>query len=365
MSSNVSEESVREQLKKVSDPALEKDLVSLRQLTDVAVTGKDVKLGIELITPAYPQAMRDELSERVTNALEDLGADKVTIEYTAKVAAKPPPSDKARVPGVKNIIAVAAGKGGVGKSTVATNLAIALKKHGASVGMFDADVFGPSLPQMLGPPEIPAQTTTGQKIVPAIHHGLKVISIGFFVEKDKAVVWRGPMVHRLLQQFLDDVSWGELDYLIVDLPPGTGDVQLSLSQLIPISGAVMVTTPQEVALIDVVKGIQMFGNVAIPIFGIVENMSYYECPACGHHDEIFAHGGGKRLAQDENIEFLGEIPIDAKVRFGGDAGVPVVLAAPDSPHAQMFMTLASKIAVKAAQKVLAEGRRSPSLTVIR
>jgi len=309
--------------------------------------------------------LRDELRDRIERALKELGASKVRVEFTAKVAARPAPSDKARLPGVKTIIAVAAGKGGVGKSTVATNLAIALKNHGATVGMLDADVFGPSLPQMLGPPEIPAQTTVGQKIVPAVHHGLKVISIGFFVEKDKAVVWRGPMVHRLLQQFLEDVEWGELDYLICDLPPGTGDVQLSLSQLIPITGAVMVTTPQEGAIIDVVKGIQMFGNVSIPVLGVIENMSYYTCPACGHHDEIFSHGGGKRLAADQNVDFLGEIPIDAKVRFGGDAGVPVMVAAPDSEHAKSFMEIASKVAVKCAQRILAEGRRSPGLTVIR
>jgi ATP-binding protein involved in chromosome partitioning len=331
----------------------------------VAVKGDAVTVGVELITPAYPQSMRDGLTERITHALRDIGAGAVKVDYTAKVASRPAPGDKARLPGVKNIIAVAAGKGGVGKSTVATNLAIALRKHGASVGILDADVFGPSIPQMLGPPQVAAGTATGQRIVPAVHHGLKVISIGFFVEKDKAVVWRGPMVHRLLQQFLEDVDWGELDYLVCDLPPGTGDVQLSLSQLIPITGAVMVTTPQEVALIDVVKGIQMFGNVAIPIFGIVENMSYYTCPACGHHDDIFSHGGGKRLAEEQGIDFLGELPIDAKVRFGGDAGVPVIVAAPDSEHAHRFMDIASKVAVKAAQKTLAEGRRSPGLTVIR
>jgi len=361
---SLSENTVREQLKKVKDPALDKDLVTMRQLKTVQLRGDEVTVGIELITPAYPQAMRDELRDRVTSALVDGGASRVNVEYTAKVASRPPAADKARLPGVKNIIAVAAGKGGVGKSTVATNLAVALRDHGATVGMFDADVFGPSLPLMLGPPQIAAGTAAGQTITPAVHHDMKVISIGFFVEKDKAVVWRGPMVHRLLQQFLEDVDWGELDYLIVDLPPGTGDVQLSLSQLIPITGAVMVTTPQEVALIDVVKGIQMFANVAIPIFGVVENMSFYTCPACGHHDDIFSRGGGKRMAKEQGFELLAEIPIDAKVRYGGDSGVPVTVAAPDSEHAKIFRDLASKVAVAAAKKVLAEGRRSPGLTVI-
>jgi ATP-binding protein involved in chromosome partitioning len=361
----LTEDAVRERLKAVTDPALTKDLVAMRQVKGVEVRGDEVSVAVELITPAYPQAMRDELRQRVERAVTDAGARQVTVSFTAVTAGKPPPPDKARLPGVKNVIAVAAGKGGVGKSTVATNLAIALSRHGASVGMLDADIFGPSLPQMLGPPQQPAGTTVGQKIVPAIHHGIKVISIGFFVEKDKAVVWRGPMVHKLLQQFLEDVDWGELDYLICDLPPGTGDVQLSLSQLVPMSGAVMVTTPQEVSVIDVVKGIQMFQNVQIPVFGIIENMSHYRCPACGHTDEIFSRGGGRRLAAKFEVEFLGEIPIDTRIRFGGDSGVPIVVAAPKSEHAENFMDIASKVAVKAAQQVLAHGRRSPGLTVLR
>jgi ATP-binding protein involved in chromosome partitioning len=194
---------------------------------------------------------------------------------------------------------------------------------------------------------------------------MNVISVGFFVDKGEAVVWRGPMVHRLLQQFLGDVDWGELDYLICDLPPGTGDVQLSLSQLIPISGAVMVTTPQEISIIDVVKGIAMFEKVEIPILGIVENMSWYKCPACGHTDEIFSHGGGKRLAQEVGTDFFGDIPIDTRIRFGGDAGVPIVIASPDSDNAQRFMQLATKVAIKIAGNVLSKPKRSPRLAVIK
>jgi ATP-binding protein involved in chromosome partitioning len=218
---------------------------------------------------------------------------------------------------------------------------------------------------MLGPPDQPAGTTQDQKILPAVHHGIKVISVGFFVDKNEAVVWRGPMVHRLLQQFLQDVVWGELDYLICDLPPGTGDVQLSLSQLIPISGSVMVTTPQEVSIVDVVKGISMFEKVEIPVLGIIENMSFYVCPACGHNDEIFSHGGGKRLAQEVGADFLGEIPIDTRIRFGGDSGVPIVLALPDSDHARNFMNIASQVALKVASNILRQPRRSPRLAVIR
>ena len=229
------------------------------------------------------------------------------------------------------MIAVAAGKGGVGKSTVAVNLALALARYGAKVGLLDADVFGPSIPTMLGTPEVPPAANKDSSIVPAIHHGLKVISVGFFVDKDEAVVWRGPMVHRLLQQFLGDVEWGDLDYLVCDLPPGTGDVQLSLSQLIPIAGAVMVTTPQEVSIVDVVKGIAMFEKVEIPILGIVENMSYYKCPACGHTDEIFSHGGGaasrRRSARSSSAR-------SRSTRGSGSAATPACRSSSRRPTAR-------------------------------
>ncbi len=212
---------------------------------------------------------------------------------------------------------------------------------------------------------MPPSAAADQKIIPAIHHGIKVISIGFFTNKEEAVVWRGPMVHRLLQQFLGEVAWGELDYLVCDLPPGTGDVQLSLSQLIPVTGAIMVTTPQEVAIIDVVRAIAMFQKVEIPVLGIVENMAFYRCPSCGHHDEIFSRGGGKRLAAELDTEFLGEIPIDTRIRFGGDSGVPVVVSAPDSEHATRFHEIASKAALKIADKVLSQPKRSSRLSIIR
>lgn len=364
--SEMTPDRVKEILGSVEDPALEKDIVSFRIFHKAEVSGRDVLVHLQLPTHAYPRPQRDELERRVKKALTDAGAGKVTVMMEVVTAHIPPSSEKAAfLRGTKNIIAVAAGKGGVGKSTVATNLALALARHGAKVGLLDADVFGPSIPQMLGPPEVPASTTEEQKIVPAIHHGLKVISVGFFVSKDEAVVWRGPMVHRLLQQFLQDVEWGELDYLVCDLPPGTGDVQLSLSQLIPMAGSVMVTTPQEVAIIDVVKGISMFQKVEIPILGVVENMSHYTCPACGHHDEIFSRGGGKRLAQEIGVPFLGEIPIDTRIRFGGDSGMPVILASPDSAHAQNFMSIASQAALGIAKRVLAKPKKSPRLAVIR
>jgi len=361
----ITETQVREALGKVIDPALEHDIVSYRILNRIEISGDDVLVRLDIPTHAYPLALRKELVSRVDAAVKALGAKRTTIIPEVTTAYLPAPSDKAVLKGPKNVIAVAAGKGGVGKSTVAVNVALALQRHGAKVGLLDADVFGPSIPTMLGAPEVPPAASKESRIIPAIHQGLKVISVGFFVDKEEAVVWRGPMVHRLLQQFLGDVDWGDLDYLVCDLPPGTGDVQLSLSQLIPIAGAVMVTTPQEVSIVDVVKGIAMFEKVEIPILGIVENMSFYKCPACGHHDEIFSHGGGKRLAQEVGTQFFGEIPIDTRIRFGGDAGVPVIVASPDSENAQIFMSIATKAALAIAGSVLSKPKRSPRLAVIK
>jgi ATP-binding protein involved in chromosome partitioning len=363
--SALSEERVKEVLGTVQDPCINQDIVKYRLVKKIEVSGADVLVTIAIPTPVYPQAQRIELRKRIETALRQAGAATVTVMLEVDTAFQPAPSEKALLPGVKNVIAVAAGKGGVGKSTVATNLALAFQELGARVGLLDADIFGPSIPKMLGPATQPAATTQDQKIIPAIHHGLKVVSIGFFTDPNEAVVWRGPMVHRLLQQFLGDVMWGDLDYLICDLPPGTGDVQLSLSQLIPISGAVMVTTPQEVALIDVIKGIAMFKKVEIPILGIVENMSYYQCQSCGHTDEIFARGGGKRLADEIDAELLGEIPIDTRIRFGGDTGVPIVASAPDSAHAQRFRDIATRVGLMVAERVLAKPKRSSRLAVIK
>jgi ATP-binding protein involved in chromosome partitioning len=361
----LNEDTVRTALATVLDPAFEKDIVSFRILRMFEIQGDDVLVRLDIPTHAYPVVMRRELQTRIEQAVIAVGAKRVTVIADVSTAYQPAPSDKAVLKGPKNVIAVAAGKGGVGKSTVAVNLALALVKHGARVGLLDADVFGPSIPTMLGAPEVPAQASKDSRIIPAKMQGLSVVSVGFFVDKDEAVVWRGPMVHRLLQQFLGDVDWGELDYLVCDLPPGTGDVQLSLSQLIPIAGAVMVTTPQEVSIVDVVKGIAMFEKVEIPILGIVENMSSYTCPACGHVDEIFSHGGGKRLAQEIGTKFFGEIPIDTRIRFGGDAGVPVIVASPDSENAHRFMQLATNAALEVARAVLSKPKRSPRLAVIK
>ena len=246
------------------------------------------------------------------------------------------------VPGVKNIIAVSSGKGGVGKSTVAANLAVALHLSGAKVGLLDADVYGPNIPMMMGIEKPPEQADG--KILPAEGHGVKVISMGFFVPEETALVWRGPMVHTALQQFFRDVLWGELDYLLIDLPPGTGDAQLTLSQLVPLCGAITVTTPQEVALHDVRKGMMMFQKVNVPLLGIIENMSYYVCGHCGERTEIFSHGGGQRAAEKLGVPFLGNIPLDPAIRTGGDAGTPIVVADPQSPQTKAFLAIADKLA---------------------
>lgn len=245
------------------------------------------------------------------------------------------------IPGVKHVIAVSSGKGGVGKSTVAVNLAVALGQLGARVGLMDADVYGPNIPMMMGVTQPPEQQDG--KIKPAESHGVKLISMGFFVPEDTAVVWRGPMIHTAIQQFFRDVVWGELDYLLIDLPPGTGDAQLTISQLVPLTGAITVTTPQEVSLHDVRKGMMMFQKVNVPLLGIIENMSYYVCAHCGTREEIFSHGGGQRAAEKLGIPFLGNIPIDSAIRAGGDSGMPLVVGNPDSPQSKAFRSIAEKI----------------------
>ncbi len=246
------------------------------------------------------------------------------------------------IPNVEHVIAISSGKGGVGKSTVAVNLAVALSLAGAKVGLMDADVYGPNIPMMMGVPKPPQQENG--KIKPAEGHGVKVISMGYFVPEETAVVWRGPMVHTAIQQFFRDVIWGELDYLLVDLPPGTGDAQLTLSQLVPLCGAVTVTTPQEVALHDVRKGLMMFQKVNVPLLGLIENMSYFVCGHCGERTEIFSHGGGERAAEKLGIPFLGRVPIDPAIRAGGDTGMPIVVANPTSPQTTAFKEIATKLA---------------------
>jgi ATP-binding protein involved in chromosome partitioning len=348
----------------VNDPAHGRDLVSTGMVKTVDVQGGRARVELALTTPACPSKAQIEGAVRAA-ALSVAGVTDVDVILGAEVWGRRGPSS-ARLAGVKNIIAVAAGKGGVGKSTVTTNLAASLSRHGARVGIMDADIYGPSIPQMMGDPDVLAGGTNEGRITPAVHHGMKIISVGFFIEREQAVIWRGPMVHKLLQQFLDDVDWGDLDYLVIDLPPGTGDAQLSLSQLIPVTGAVMVTTPQEISILDVEKAFGMWKRVEVPVLGVVENMSYHVCPTCGHHDEIFSRGGGRALAEREGVPFLGEIPIETRIRSAGDTGKPIVLAAPESPVAESFMTIARQVACRLSQRNVPEpgaGIRSKRLVI--
>lgn len=262
-------------------------------------------------------------------------------EHTEQPGAGDGPARSNLIPGVKYVLAVSSGKGGVGKSTVAVNLAVALRVSGATVGLLDADIYGPNIPMMMGVTKPPEQRDG--KIIPAENHGVKLISMGFFVPEETAVVWRGPMVHTAIQQFFRDVLWGDLDYLLIDLPPGTGDAQLTLTQLVPLRGAITVTTPQNVALYDVRKGIMMFQKVNVPLLGLIENMSHFVCGHCGEKTEIFSYGGGERAAQAMGIPFLGRIPIDPAIRAGSDSGLPIVVGHPDSPQTQAFLDIARKV----------------------
>ena len=340
---SVTREQVLEALHAVKDPDLHKDIVTLNFVKEVRIQGGEVDFTIELTTPACP--VRDEMkaeAERVVAALP--GVTAARAKMTADVKARGG-FGRQGVPGVRNIIVVGAGKGGVGKSTTAVSLALALLKKGARVGLMDADVYGPNLPQMLGITDQP-DVTEGKKMVPVQAYGLKVMSMGMLIPPDQPVIWRGPMLHGAMQQFMRDVTWGELDYLVIDLPPGTGDVALSLSQSVPVAGAVVVTTPQGVSISDVRKAVQMFRQLNIPILGAVENMSYFVCGHCGGRTDIFGQGGGQRMAQDMGIPFLGEVPIDTRVRSGGDEGKPIVAVAPDAPAAQAFEVVAGKVAAQ-------------------
>jgi ATP-binding protein involved in chromosome partitioning len=344
-------------LRKVLDPELRRDLVSLGMVKDLAVDGETVRLKVELTTPACP--LKDTIGRDVKAALEGAGFKRVEISWGAQVRSAPGVAQSSLTPGVKNIILVGAGKGGVGKSTVAINLAVALARLGAKVGILDADIYGPSLPMLTGITQRPT-SRDGQKLDPLVAHGVEVMSIGFLVDPDQALVWRGPMVTGALIQLLRDVHWGELDYLVLDLPPGTGDVPLTLAQNVKAAGVVLVSTPQDLALADVIRAKLMFDKVSIPVLGIVENMSSFVCPHCRAETPIFAHGGVREAAEKMGIRFLGEVPIDLAIREGGDRGLPVVAGAPDSPQSQAFLAVARNVAGAVSTQVL----KSPRLPVI-
>ena len=331
-------------LRVVVDPDIRRDIVSLKFVKDLSIADGRVKFTIELTTPACP--VKDQMRDQAIAAVRALpGVQDVDVQLTANVrSAAAPETGKPPVPGVKNVIAVGAGKGGVGKTTVAVNLALALARCGSRVGILDGDIYGPNVPMMLG---IQTQLTTdGQRIVPAEKYGVQVVSVGFLTNDDSPIIWRGPMLHGAIQQFFREVAWKDLDYLIVDMPPGTGDVALSLSQTVPVVGSIVVTTPQQVSLADSRRAVRMYQKLNIPPIGIVENMSYYACTNCHHEADIFGHGGGEALAADMNVPFLGRLPIYQPIREGSDTGVPLVIAEPASASARAFLTVAERTAAQ-------------------
>ena len=354
----ITEAAVLDALRTVQEPELGGDLVTRNMVKDLAIDGSDVAFTIELTTPACP--LKDQIETEVRTALAPVGVAGIAISWGATVRRAAPRTAEQLVPGVKNVIAVASGKGGVGKSTVSVNLAVALARAGASVGLLDADITGPNIPMMMGVEGQPT-SSPNNKIVPLERHGVKVISIQFFVPEGQPIVWRGPLIGGAIQQFLRDVDWGELDYLVIDLPPGTSDAQLTLAQAVPISGTVLVTTPQDVALADVGKAYAMLTRMNVPVIGLVENMSAFVCPHCGEATEIFGRGGGERFAQEHDIDFLGKIPLDITVRQGGDAGIPAVAQREPGPAGIALEAVAGLVAAR--MSVRAANAQTPVLTV--
>ncbi len=340
-----SEKAILAALSTVEDPELRRDIVSLGMIRDLQVSGGKVAFRFVLTTPACP--MRNELQRRAEEAVRTVpGVESVEVKMDAEVRAHWPLRGPQPVEGVRNIVAIASNKGGVGKSTVAVNLAIALAKHGARVGLLDADLTGPNIPTMVGLKH-GCQADTG--LVPVNCYGVKVVSIGFILRPGLAMIWRGPLIGSGVRQLLHELPWaadGELDYLIIDLPPGTSDAPLSMAQEAPIAGVVIVTTPQSVSLEDATKAVTMFEKLNVPVFGIIENMSYFLCPHCGQRTEVFGYGGAREAAEKLGLDFLGEVPLDAQVRASSDDGVPIVQREPDSPVAQVFMLIAERIAAR-------------------
>jgi ATP-binding protein involved in chromosome partitioning len=343
----VTAETVLAALGNVMDPELGKDLVTLNMIRNVAVSEGAVSLDLVLTTPACPK--KSEIAAAVDGAVRAIpGVSSADVRVSADVrAARDPMEGRRPVPGVRNILAVASGKGGVGKSTMSVNIAVALQRAGARVGLLDADIYGPSIPTLLSLKGYPLTGEDGM-ILPAEHNGMKVLSIGFMLEDDSPVIWRGPMLMKALEQFLHGTKWGELDYLVIDLPPGTGDVQLSLVQMTPVAGAIVVTTPQDLALIDVKKAVRMFEKVGVPILGVIENMSYFLCPHCAGRSEIFGHGGAEETCRRMGLRFLGEVPLQMELRESSDEGRPLVSRNPDAPAARAIEKAASEAAAALA-----------------
>ena len=357
----LSESALLAALQTVIDPNTRQDLVSTKQLRNLRVDGADVSFDVELGYPAASQipALRQAL---IAAARSVPGVGNVSANLGFKVVAHSVQRGVPLLPGVKNIIAVASGKGGVGKSTTTVNLALALAAEGARVGILDADIYGPSQPMMMGVSGKP-ESLDGKSMEPLMGHGIQVMSIGFIVEPDQAMIWRGPMATQALDQLLRQTNWQDLDYLLVDMPPGTGDIQLTLSQRVPLTGAVIVTTPQDIALLDARKGVSMFEKVGVPIIGVVENMAVYCCPNCGHTEHIFGQGGGQKMAQDFNMPYLGALPLNLSIREQADAGRPTVVADPDGEIAGIYKAVARQVAVAVAGKAKDYSSKFPTITV--
>ena len=369
----VTKQQVLDALKTVEDAARGASVVTLGMISGIVIRDNNVGFAIE-IDPDEAEAKEAVrvACEKAVEAIE--GVLSVTAVLTAERAApgqdgaRPAPAqpqaapDKPTIPGVRAMVAVASGKGGVGKSTTAVNLAVALAELGNRVGLLDADIYGPSIPRMMrlqGQPYSP----DGKTLQPMENHGVKCMSIGFLVGEDTPMIWRGPMVMSAIEQMLRDVDWGELDVLVIDLPPGTGDAQLTISQRVPLTGAVIVSTPQDIALLDARKGLNMFKQVSVPVFGIIENMSYYICPECGHRADIFSHGGAKKVAKQIETDFLGEVPLDIEIRETSDAGMPIVASKPESPHAKVYLEIAAKVMAKIDESLSDSTRQAPRIVI--
>src|SRR5687768_9118778 len=358
-------EAVLAALKAIHDPDLHADIVSLKFVKDVTISGDRVSFAIESANPSpAKRAMLADQAKAEVLKLASVADVDVDSRFVVK-SVSAPEHGKPPLPGVKNVIAVGAGKGGVGKTTVAVNLAVALSKSGARVGVLDGDIYGPNVPIMLG---LQAQLESdGKQIRPAEKYGIQVVSMGFLTQEEAPVIWRGPMLHSAIQQFCREVAWKELDYLVVDMPPGTGDVALSLSQTVPAAGAIVVTTPQQVSLADSGRAVRMYQKLKIPTLGLVENMSFYECTNCHHQADIFGHGGGERIAAQLNVPFLGRLPLYEPIRVGSDRGIPLVIAEPESVGAKAFVDLAeavmSQLAVAAHRAAIANKGKIPLIQV--
>ncbi|KIF82376.1 iron-sulfur cluster carrier protein ApbC [Noviherbaspirillum autotrophicum] len=358
---SINAEAVKAALSTVVDPNTGKDLITGKSAKNIQVSGSDVTLDVELGYPAKSQI--ELIRQAATDSIRALpGVGNVNVIVSSKIVAHSVQRGVKLLSNVKNIIAVASGKGGVGKSTTAVNLALALAAEGASVGILDADIYGPSQPMMMGISGQP-ESLDGKTMEPMENYGLQVSSIGFMIDPDQPMVWRGPMVTQALQQLLEQTNWRSLDYLIVDMPPGTGDIQLTLSQKVPVTGAVIVTTPQDIALLDARKGLKMFEKVDIPILGIVENMSVHICSNCGHAEPIFGQGGGQKMCTDYGVDFLGALPLTMSIREQTDSGKPTVVADPDGPVAKMYKEIARKVAVKVAEKAKDMTSKFPNIVI--